>query len=159
MQEKKPKKVLKNMLFSPRQLEMMADIAEETGLDNFSGNVHFCISQQWKRMFPAYVRNINDPDTIQKKALAKAKSKEAVEKMQEDDKRNKKVSYCEQIMRGKVDGDVCIYTQYGLKASDDSEETCPLSHLDNIVTENDCFYYGKEATLANRKDVAKIYEN
>ncbi len=158
MVNEEDKKVLKAVLYSPKQLRMMADIAGETGLDSFTGNVHYCLIQTWKKMFPNYMRSINDTEMIEKKVTAKMKSKELIAQNIKDKALEKGTKYCEEVMLGKVSGNICHYKQYAPTTSNDSDEQCPLHFLGDIVTEKDCFYPSKELVLEHRKDVVKLFK-
>lgn len=150
----KEEKKLKTVLFSERQLKMVQDIEEEKGTDNFSSAIHFCVHETWKKMFPAYARD-KDEDEIVKKAVAKAKGKEEVAKLSSNKTERIGTEYCESIMGGKVIDGICHYKQFGPNKTHDSDESCKIFMLGDIVTQKDLFYPDQETVLKARPDLIK----
>ena len=145
--------------FTDKHCQMIDVLMDIGGYSSISEVIRSGLSELYDKKGRSKSYNVDPLASVQTdvdKAYLKIQTKEEVEKRQAEVKRAKKISYCENIMHGKVVGDTCVYTQWGLKESDDSEEVCSLDHLESIITENDCFYYGKEATLNHRKDVVKL---
>lgn len=152
------KKVLKAVLYSPKQIKMMEAVMDELGSDSFTAGVHYCLMQTYRKVQPRYMRELNDSEVMEKKLLSKANLKENVRKMKEQSKANVKGNYCLDVMQGEVRDGMCYYPQWGATKQNDSVENCALSLLGDVVTDKDRFYPDRELVEKNRKDLKYLFK-
>lgn len=152
----------KRLIHFSDKMEMMMDILiENKGLTSVSELIRVAVSEMYKRdgiekSYKVDALSSGGSNDVEK-AISKAKTKEKVIEIQEKEKEQSLLAYCENIMKGKMVDGVCYYKQYGVTVASDTDESCPASHLGGVITERDCFYPDMDSVLEHRADVKKLF--
>jgi len=155
-------KIKKMLLLSQKNIDMVNELGELEGFDNFTTNVRNCINFSYAKKIapPTYAsgKMLSDPEAITKRNIAKAVAKENTEEAMKNAKRQIQVDYCEKVMHGKVDGNTCSFRQWGptSSGSNDSTEKYPLGMMGTDILESHRFYPNEAVVMENREGINQL---
>jgi hypothetical protein len=155
-------KTIRSIQFTEKLDEMVAEIMAENGYPTFTAVVHQAIVFLYQKTIapPNYVvgKTANDPEIAKKRARIKVEAKLEAEKAKTEQKVNEKVALCENLYKGEVQGDICVFKSYGLNEKEDTIGEIPLETISNDIFENNVFFPSKDIVFKKRPDVAKIWK-
>lgn len=156
------KKIIRSIQFTEKLDEMVNEIMVENGYPTFTAVVHQAIVFLYQKTIapPNYIvgKPINNPDIAKKRAIAKIEAKIDTEKYKTEQKMSEKTSMCENLYKGEVQGNLCVFKSYALEEADDTIGRIPLDVLNEDIFENNVFFPDQEKVFTRRKDVAKIWK-
>jgi len=147
----KDKKIMKTILFSTRQIEMVELMKEKTGITNFVAIVHFAIHEVFSKMFPAYASNpfIKTPNNIETVAKMKVDKKKLELKYKEELKIKEKINMCTNMLYGEIiDDKFCRFNTYYVNGKI-AEQQVPILQVNPIMIETSLFIPNRDVVLEN----------
>lgn len=156
------KKIIRSIQFTEKLDEMVNEIMVENGYPTFTAVVHQAIVFLYQKTIapPNYVvgKTASDPEIAKKRAKAKIEAKIETEKYKTEQKMNERVAMCENLYKGEVQGNLCVFKSYALEEEDDTTGRIPLDVLNEDIFENNVFFPDQEKVFARRPNVAKIWK-
>jgi len=151
-------KQFRRIAFSDRQMEMINEIKNKMGTRSISEVLRQSVFDFHRSLFPAYKNSSSEtPEIMEKKAKNKILMKDLEEKAREEMRLQPLIFSCVNDFKGKVEGDVCKFTAYGVDEKYDTEEEISLESCSKEVAEARVFLPSKEAVLGKRSDLKKIF--
>lgn len=156
------KKIIRSIQFTEKLDEMVNEIMAENGYPTFTAVVHQAIVFLYQKTIapPNYVvgKTANDPDIIKKRAKAKVEAKLEIDKIKTEQKMNEKVVMCENLYKGEVQGNLCVFKSYALEETDDTIGRIPLEVLNEDIFENNVFFPDQEKVFSRRPNIKKLWK-
>lgn len=151
---------IKHIQFTDKILDLVEETMSKKGYPTFTSVVHQAIIFFYdKNVNPPYMSGgETNPDIAKKKAVAKIEAKLEAEKYKTENKTNEKIAMCKDLYNGEIEGNICVFTSYGLKKEEDTEGRIPLEVLSKDIFENNVFFPNQDIVFKRRPDVAKIWE-
>jgi|2_EtaG_2_1085320.scaffolds.fasta_scaffold20009_4 hypothetical protein len=155
MISKANKKLIK---FSDRNIQMMNEIATKGGWATATEIVKRGIEELHMKYF-RYNKPALDEKLVIKTAQVKARAKVEAQKTKEDMRLEEKIKVCTQTLKGEVQNNMCMFTQYAVLPSGDKKMEVPLTQVDPVLAENSLFLPSKEAVLKARHALKKVFKS
>jgi len=153
-------KIIKHIQFTDKLVDLVEETMSKKGYPTFTAVVHQALIFFYdKNVNPPYMNTgETDPNIAKKKARAKIEAKLDVEKFKTEQKTNEKVALCENLYKGKVEGNLCVFKSYALEEEDDTIGRIPLDVLNEDIFENNVFFPDQAKVFARRPNVAKLWK-
>ncbi len=152
---------IKHIQFSNKLIDLVEEAMVKKGYPTFSSVVHQAIIFFYDKNVgvPIYIqKGESNPDIARKKAVAKSVAREEVEKIKKEEKLKEKQDLCKNLYKGKVEGDICVFTSYSIEESEDTIGRIPLSVINEDLFENNVFFPSKEKVFIKRPTIKKLWK-